>query len=146
MTLPQGRAGRNITTGRISRSGAFRFALDPTIPSQFASEPEAIAAFVLIADFGLQLMKRFVPVDEGWLKASLNSRVSRARGTIAVVLEAGGPDAAHWAFVEYGTGERGRRSAQLDPGLPRGYHHGPRSGMRAQPYMRPVLPALRRKL
>ena len=146
MTLPMGRAGRNLPAGRITRRGNFRFALDPTIPTQFASEPEAIAAFKIIAKLGLDTMRQLVPVDEGWLIRSLNARVSRARGTIAAVLEAGGPDAAHWAFVEYGTGARGRASPSLEPGLPRGYHHGPKAGMRAQPYMRPTLLVLRRQL
>ena len=120
--------------------------LDPTIPTQFANDPEVYAKFQLISADGLRIMHGSVPVRSGRLKRSLKSRVSRAGGMISVVLEAGGPEAPHWAFVEYGTGMRGAMSNQPVKGLPKGYHHGASPGMAAQPYMRSTLAKLRRKL
>lgn len=72
------------------------------------------------------------PVREGLLKSSIRAvRLGVAR--YAVVSHV-----AYAAFVEFGTGMRGRGSAQ-PLGVPGEYVHGTGPGMPAQPFLRPSL-------
>lgn len=49
-------------------------------------------------------------------------------------------------FVEYGTGRRGAASQQPEPGVDSAYSHGSKPGMGAQPFMRPAVAEVRKKM
>ncbi len=77
--------------------------------------------------------------DLGELKGSIRSYVLIIGPDLTAVLEA---TAAHADFVEYGTGTRGKATVQRGAGRikqPETYQHGPKPGMRAQPYLRPAM-------
>ena len=144
MTSRQHLSGRTIKGGWTG--GRFRVTFDPTLPAQFAADPTVQASFASMAEFGEHIMKQLVPIKSGALYRSLKGKVSLAKGTIAVILQAGGAGVEHWIFVEYGTGQRGARSPQPQGpsgyhsgSAPRGYSWGPSAGMAAQPYMRPAM-------
>jgi len=151
MTARQHLRGGTIQGGWST--GRFRVTFNPTLPAQFAADPIVQGNFKIMAEAGESMMKQLVPVDTGALYRSLKGSVSLAKGTIAVVLKAGGPGAEHWMFVEYGTGMRGKASPQpAGPSgyhagdTPRGYSHGASAGMAAQPYMRPAMAAIGKRL
>ena len=151
MTARQHLRGGTVNGGWAT--GRFRVTFDPTLPTQFAADPVVQGNFRLMAEWGESMMKQKVPVRSGRLYRSLKGSVSLAKGTIAVVLKAGGAGAEHWIFVEYGTGQRGAQSPQPEGpsgyhsgSTPRGYNHGPSAGMAAQPYMRPAMLAIGKRL
>lgn len=104
-----------------------------------------------VADVGEKAAKRRVPVDTGALQASIKGVVRRRKDKIAAVVEAGGPEAPHWSFVEYGTGLRGQSVSSDEVegtrDVPIGwrYDHKGRKwqGMAPRPYLRPAIDDMR---
>ncbi len=94
--------------------------------------PRIIAAVDNAADHVLEVSKQLCPVDTGELVSS-GGRITvwqgnKVTGTVSY-------SAAHAAYVEFGTGQRGAASAGAGP-YP--YRHDWK-GMVAQPYLRPAL-------
>ena len=112
--------------------------------------------FKAAAEYMENEAKRLVPVDTGDLRASIKGRViigpnaaRTKKGTggvkvpISIDLSATAPYAA---YVEYGTGARGRASYTVKGGIfagfiqkPVDYKHGASAGQKAQPYIRPAM-------
>jgi len=76
--------------------------------------------------------KKACPVDTGILRASIRPVFYNNGLTVHV-----GTDVYYSAFVEFGTGRRGAASSHAP--LPDTYAHGPKPGMRAQPYLYPAV-------
>lgn len=88
---------------------------------------------------GEALAKPRAPVDEGALRSRIHGRRLKP-GVWALIA-----GTKYAAFVEFGTGRLGR-SSQQPGGVPKDYRHGPRSGMKAQPYLRPAALQVRKEL
>ena len=132
-------------TGRISVKGQFRY--NTKFPREWANDRVVRQRFEELRAIAQAGAERRVPVRTGNLRSSIKSRLVRQRdGTLRIELTAGGRGAYYWAFVEYGTGRRGSVSRQFEPGLPPGYVHGARAGQKAQPYLRPALLDVKRRI
>lgn len=96
---------------------------------------------------GEAILRTLVPVDTGELRDKSYVRVRKLGKTVASIEV--GSTAAHFWFVEVGTGRRGAatQNSGVDAPfpLPSGYRHGPSAGMRAQPFARPTAIRLIRK-
>lgn len=117
------------------------------ISEELMRDADYLAAMKQIADEGAEYAQNLAPIGEtGNLRDSIISKGATLEGDVAVGLIEVGDGASYWAFVEYGTGQRGSASEQPDPGVAEGYSHGPSTGMEAQPYMRPTLWYLRQRI
>ena len=146
--------GSNFAPGEISSKGGARISTRTTFQfntkffDEWGRDPQVNARFEELRSIMEAEAQTRVPVASGALLRSIRSRIVRSAGrdVLRIELSAGGRQAPHWAFVEYGTGQRGRKSRQPQPGLPAGYRHGAFPGQRAQPYLRPSILAVRRKV
>jgi len=101
--------------------------------------------FKEIGEEAAGIARALVPVRTGELQKSISSKVHQPAGKIWVEVTA---DAPHAAYVEYGTGRRGRMTQNMaigatisemrELGRP-AFSYGARPGMVAQPYLRPAL-------
>jgi HK97 gp10 family phage protein len=90
---------------------------------------------------------RRVPSRTGRLLGTIKSRLTNeVNGILSIKLTAGGSVAPYWAFVEYGTGRRGQASRRGEVGTPTGWRYGTIAGQRAQPYLRPALLLVKRRI
>lgn len=91
-------------------------------------------------DIVIEEARALVPVDTEELRASIGrGPVVESKSMVAGSVKA---DAEHAAYVEFGTGVRGAAtggdpSIKYDPSWP---------GMEAQPYLRPAIDAVRRRI
>lgn len=134
--------------GRVTpgRAGA-TFTFDTQFYNNWSKDPKVLARFEELRSIMEAEALTRVPYRTGSLARSIRSRVVRNnREHIRVELSAGGRTAPYWAFVEYGTGRRGAGSRQPEPGLPPGYRHSGVGGQKAQPYLRPSILAVKRKV
>lgn len=112
-----------------------------TATSTFKASPRARAgileAIARGASAGAELVaeeaRMLAPVDTGELRSSIDVQPPVEQGTSVSVRVVA--SAAHAAYVEYGTGQRGQSS----PGAGPGPYDPNWPGMVAQPYMRPAL-------
>lgn len=133
---------------RASR-GKGTFIFNTEFYDQWGRDPRVLARFEELRSIMEGEAQYRVPIgDSGNLLRSIRSRVVRSHGReqLRVELSAGGATAPYWAFVEYGTGRRGAKSRQPDPGVAASYRHGGIQGQRAQPYLRPAILAVKRKV
>ena len=81
-----------------------------------------------------------VPVDEGYLRASIRVTTRVKRGTVYAGVKAGGRRAPHWHWVEFGTAAhkikpKKQRALSFGGTVAREVDH---PGSRPKPYMRPA--------
>lgn len=102
--------------------------------------PKLVAAVTEGAEAVAAEAQTIVPVDTGELRESIGIGPVEVVGTtVQGSVEA---TAAHAAFVEFGTGQRGAAS----PGAGEGPYSPTWPGMAAQPYLRPALDTARSQI
>lgn len=145
--------GTNFAPGGITSTtktsrGKAKFTFNNKFFDEWGRDPQVVARFEELRSIMEAEAQTRVPVDSGGLLRSIRSRVVRSAGRdqLRVELTAGGPGIGYWLFVEYGTGQRGRSSRQPEPGVPAGFKHGLIPGQRAQPFLRPSILAVKRKV
>lgn len=131
------------------------YSYNTRFPRQWATHPKTLKRWEEYKNAAVATARREVPVDTGRLRDSIGGAVVSEDSTVAnnigirIELYAGGEDAFYWAFVEYGTGRRGQRSAarsRSDVGTPVGWRYGPKTGRTARPYLRPAMMEIRRRI
>lgn len=139
-------ANRVGARGRINVRGAFHY--NTQFPLDWSRDSEVRLRFNELKEIALEEARRRVPVATGTLRSSIQGKVTSKRtGIIEIELTVGGRgEAPYWAFVEYGTGRRGARSRQVEPGTPDGWVYGQINGQTAQPFMRPAMLVVKRRL
>lgn len=133
-----------MPTPRATRSAVLPGTVKLDADWQIVLRRQMEPAFGAAADTMATEARRLVPVDTGELKASIRSDVIVQGIRLAAVCVATAP---HADFVEYGTGQRGAKTFKrgaMRVDKPVEYQHGPKPGMRAQPYLRPAMVAAAR--
>lgn len=153
--LPQGvrfRTNRTATLltdfrngGPVRTTGTFIF--NTRFFQEWSRDPAVVARMFELKNLGVAEAKRRVPVVTGNLRDSIGGTVRPGnQGILTIEITAGGPQAPYWAFVEYGTGSRGAQSRQVEPGRAPGYKYGAFPGQPAEPYLRPAMLTIRRRI
>lgn len=139
-------ANRIGARGRVNVRGSFRY--NTRFPKEWSRDPRVRARFQELLGIVLNEARKRAPVVTGALRDSIEGKVTVGRnGIIKIEVTVGGRGIApYWAFVEYGTGRRGAASRRIEPGNPVGWRYGRIAGQTAQPFMRPAMLVLKRRL
>lgn len=155
MALPRGvglTGGRRVQTGsRVGRRGRVhitgKFKYNTRFTDGWSRDPQVISRFEQLRLLMQKEAERRVPTGTGRLLGTIKSSLTKeVNGILSIKLTAGGSVAPYWAFVEYGTGRRGASSRRGEVGTPTGWRYGTIAGQRAQPYLRPALLLVKRRI
>ena len=140
--------GNRVTAGKVNMRADFRY--NTRFPKQWSRQPATRKLWAQMVDIAKNQARRTVRVGRtGALQKSIKGEVilTNSGGYIQGRVVAGGIGLERWAFIEYGTGQRGIASDQPAPGRPVGYRSRPGwVGNRAYPYLRPALIGLRTRV
>lgn len=138
--------GNRVTNGRVNITGKFTY--NTRFPQQWSKDPRTHKLWEEMVAMAVGSARRKVQIRTGELRDSIYGEVTTgAGGLIQGNVMAGGPGLERWAYIEYGTGSRGKGSPQPEPGTPVGYRStSGRAGNRAYPYLRPALLEMRTRI